>query len=229
MRRKRHFVLLVSFFLLPVAGCGNRERTRPPVEPPPADVQPTRIDYTDTDAFDQVLESALLTQDPVILVQTTNEKPDWGDRLNAWIAAWNRGGRVGPGPGKTARGQAPFLPGVDSDTAHEFRLLIEGLMNRIEDKVRERSAWWAQEHIRERRVELLRPYNLRFHLGTDGFIQVIWFNGRYAQYHRDFVRSIADEDPGDGWDRCVSCSRCKRCARRAARTDDESETRSDAP
>ncbi len=222
-------VLLVSFFLLAQPGCGNRERTRPPVDPPPEGFRPTRIDYTDSDAFDEVLESALLTQDPVILVQTTNDKPDWGERLNAWIAAWNRGGRVDPGPRVTVRGQAPFFPNVDSDTLRELRLLIEGLMNRLEERVRERSAWWAEEHVRERRVELLRPYNLRFHLGADGFIQVIWFNGRYAPYHRNFVRSIADEDPGDEWERCCSCSRCKRCAERAARTEGKPVSRSDAP
>jgi hypothetical protein len=118
---------------------------------------------------------------------------------------------------------------VDSDTVREFRLLIEGLMNRIEDGVRARSAWWAEEKIRERRVELLRPYNLRFHMGSDGFIQVIWFNGRYAQYHRDFVRSIADEDPGDEWARGYACSRCKEAARRAARTVGETQPRLMAP
>ncbi len=225
MRGKRSLVLLVSFVVLGALGCANRRQARVPVAPPPPDVTPTRIAYADTDAFDAVLESALVNQDPVIVIQTQNEKPDWGGRLNAWIAAWNRGGRVDTGA--TFRMQAPFR--VDGDTIREFRLLIEGLMNRIEDRVRERSAWWAQEKIRERRVELLRPYNLRFHLGEDGFIQVILFNGRYAQYHRRFVRSIADEDPGDEWERGYTCSHCRNAARQAARTEEESQPRSAAP
>jgi hypothetical protein len=227
MRGKRSLVLLVSFVLQGPAGCSDRRQTRVPVAPPPPDVTPTRIAYADTDAFDAVLESALVNQDPVILIQTQNEKPDWGGRLNAWIAAWNRGGRVDTGA--TYRMQAPLLPRVDGETVREFRLLIEGLMNRIEDAVRERSAWWAEEKVRERRVELLRPYNLRFHLGEDGFIQVILFNGRYAQYHRRFVRSIADEDPGDDWERGYTCSRCKYAGRHAARGEAEPQPRSAAP
>jgi hypothetical protein len=206
-----------------VGSCANRHQTRAPVEPPPPDFQPTRIDYADTDAFDGVLESALVNQDPAIVIQTANTKPDWGGRLNAWIAAWNRGGRVDTGA--TFRMQAPFLPRVDGDTIREFRLLVEGLMNRIDEGVKERSAWWAQEKVRDRRVELLRPYNLRFHLGEDGFIQVILFNGKYASYHREFVRSIAGEDPGDDWERGYVCSRCKRAARQAARTDEDSQSR----
>jgi hypothetical protein len=218
--------LLVSFLLLPAAGC-SKERTRPPVAPPPPDVRPTRIDYADSDAFDAVLESALVAQDPVIVVQTAHQRPDWGPRLNAWIAAWNRGGRVETG--KTIRGQAPVLPPVDGNTVREFRLLVEGLMDRIEERVRERSEWWAEEKIRERRVELLRPYNLRFHLGADGIIQVIWFNGRYARYHRDFVRSLTDEDGGEEWQRCLTCSHCKERAPREACREGEPEPRSVAP
>jgi hypothetical protein len=227
MRPKRSVVLLVSFALLAAGSCADRQQKRVPVPPPPPDFAPTRIDYAETDAFDAVLESALVNQDPVILIQTPNEKPDWGAHLNAWIAAWNRGGRVGTAA--TIRGQAPFLPRVDSDTIREFRLLIEGLMTRIEDRVKERSAWWAEEKVRERRVELLRPYNLRFHLVEDGLIQVILFNGQYAEYHRRFVRSITDEDPGDGWERGYACSRCKYAGRQASRTDPEPRPRSSAP
>jgi hypothetical protein len=227
MRRKRCVVLLVSLILLGSGSCANRQRTRAPVEPPPPDFKPTRIDYADTDAFDAVLESALVNQDPAIVIQTQNAKPDWGGRLNAWIAAWNRGGRVDTGA--TIRMQAPFLPRVDGDTVREFRLLVEGLMNRVEEGVKERSAWWAEEKVRDRRVELLRRYNLRFHLGEDGFIQVILFNGKYAPYHREFVRSIAGEDPGDDWERGYVCSRCKRAARQAERTDGESQSRSALP
>ena len=90
--------------------------------------------------------------------------------------------------GPKAAAEAPALEAVDGDTLREFRLLVEGVMDRIEERARERAAWWAEERTRARRVELLRPYNLRFHLGTDDTIQIILFNGRYAEYHRGFVQ-----------------------------------------
>jgi hypothetical protein len=214
MTQNFHPLRLAALALLAAAGCTPREVLRAPVEPPPADLTPTRIDYVDSDAFDALLESALVNQDPAIVIRTGHAKPDWGARLNAWIAAWNRGGRVGPGV--TVRGQAPFLPRVvvDGDSIREFRLLIEGLMSRLEAGVKERSAWWAQEKVRERRVELLRPYNLRFHLGEDGLIQIILFNGRYARYHAEFVRSIGGA--GEEWQRGYICSHCRQAARGGA-------------
>jgi hypothetical protein len=211
MRRNGRLGLLVSFALLLTAGCWTMHGTRSSVEPPPPDLRPTRIDYLDTDAFDTLLESALVNQDPVITIATGFEKPEWGARLNAWIAAWNRGGRVEAG--KKVRLQAPVLPriAVDGDSIREFRLLIESLMNRVEDSVKESSAWWAEEKIRERRVKLLKPYNLRFHMSEDGTIQIILFNGRYAQFHREFVKSISGGD--DEWERGYSCSMCKQTAK----------------
>jgi hypothetical protein len=196
------------WFALLAAGCGMLRGSRTSVEPPPPDIRPTRIEYLDTDAFDALLESALVNQDPVVVIETRYEKPEWGARLNAWIAAWNRGGRVEAG--KKVRLQAPVLPRivVDGDSIREFRLLIESLMNRVEEGVKERSTWWAEEKVRERRVGLLRPYNLRFHLGEDGTIQIILFNGRYAQYHHEFVKSISG-DGGEEWERGYSCSMCQ--------------------
>jgi hypothetical protein len=218
MRRKRRLGLVVSFAMLLVAGCWTTRNTRSSVEPPPTDMRPTRIEYLDTDAFDALLESALVNQDPVIVIQTRYEKPEWGERLNAWIAAWNRGGRVEAG--KKVRMQSPLLPRivVDGDSIREFRLLIESLMNRVEESVKERSAWWAEEKVRERRVGLLKPYNLRFHMGEDGAIQIILFNGRYAQYHREFVISISAGDASEEWERGYSCSACKSAAK-AERTE----------
>src|SRR5262245_19664651 len=63
------------------------------VPAPPASLSPTCIGYVDADGFDAILESALINQDPIIVIQTNNDKPDWDGRLNAWIAAWNMGGR----------------------------------------------------------------------------------------------------------------------------------------
>ncbi len=209
-------LLLGALALLLAAGCSTQKATRPSVEPPPPGITPTRLDYVDADAFDALLESALVNQDPVIVIQTGRAQPDWGPRLNAWIAAWNRGGRVDAG--RKVRAQLPQVV-VDGDSIREFRLLIEGLMARVEDGVKERSAWWAEERVRNRRVALLRPYNLRFHLDEDGLIQLILFNGRYSQYHREFVQALAGE--GQDWQRGWFCSRCKPARKEANLPADE--------
>jgi hypothetical protein len=190
-------------------GCKSSSTARPYHEPPPPDLVPTTIDYTDTDAFDALFEAALVTQDPAILVRTPHQKPDWGGRLNAWIAAWNMGGKVEPPP-RTIRGQAPLLAPVtvDGDTIREFRLLIEGLMNRVEDVAGRQSAWWREEKVRSYRVSLLRPYNLRFLMDEARHIQLLFFNGNYAQYYPSFVRAMAeDEGEPEEWSRSFRCLR----------------------
>ena len=85
-RRPRCITLAVA--------CRTHNETRPYVDPPPPGVEPTRIDYVENDSFDELFEAALTNQDPAILIQTTTAKPEWGGRLNAWIAAWNQGGPV---------------------------------------------------------------------------------------------------------------------------------------
>src|SRR5262245_63007530 len=102
-------VLLVSLALLPLVGsCSVTREARAPLPSPapPTAITPTRIDYVDTDAFDVLLENALIHQDPAIVIQTAHAKPEWGDRLNAWIAAWNLAGRAATG--ERFRMQAPF-------------------------------------------------------------------------------------------------------------------------
>jgi hypothetical protein len=213
MGRKVPQVVLVSFALLLASSCSTAPKARPTAEPP-ADFASTRIDYVDSDAFDELLESALVNHDPAIVIQTGHDKPDWGGRLNAWIAAWNRGG-VMPAGG-IFRTQAPLLPRVDAATLREFRLLVDDLMGRIEEGVKEGSAWWAQEKVRNRRVELLKPYSLRFHMAEDGRIQIILFNGSYAHYHRQFTNSLEPVEEEPEWRRGYTCSWCKRM-RQAAR------------
>lgn len=209
MRNRFGGLLLAAFT---ATGCWTVPPARPSADPPP-DVKVTRIDYVDSAGFDALLESALVNQDPAIVIDTGHDKPDWDARLNAWIAAWNRGGAV---PGRTVRSQAPGIPGVnvDADSLREFRLLIDDLMGRVEESAKAGSAWWAEERTRARRVALLKPYNLRFHVTEDGQIEIVLFNGRYAPYHAEFVRSLeGGEDEGGGaWVRGVECSRCKRRA-----------------
>ena len=212
-------VLLLASLTAAVAGCWTTAATRQYKEPPPPDIQVTHIDYVDSDGFDALLESALVNQDPAVVIDTGHDKPDWDARLNAWIAAWNLGGKV---EGRTARPQAPALPGVkvDADSLREFRLLIDDLMGRAEESAKAGSAWWAEERTRARRVALLKPYNLRFHVAEDGQIEIVLFNGRYAPYHPDFVRSLeGGEDAGDGaWVRGLQCSQCRRHAGGRGRT-----------
>jgi hypothetical protein len=196
-----------------VAGGCHSPESRPAPEPPPPGVRPTNFDYADTDAFDALFESALVNQDPVIVVHTGRSKPDWDGRLNAWIAAWNRGGTVGQ-PGRAARMQAPLLGGVpvDGDSIREFHSLIDDLMDRVEDLAAKGSAWYAEERTRSRRIALLKPYNLRFHVDEDRHIQLIFFNGDYSQYYPAFVIAIAAADTEEParWSRTFECSRCKR-------------------
>ena len=210
------FSVAAGLALMP--GCRNSpenhtERQEQVVASPPrpAAVRPTVFDYVDSEAFDALFESALINQDPAIVVRTGFPKPDWGGRLNAWIAAWNAGAKK---HARTIRGQLPLaaIPGVgvNGETVHEFRLLVSGLMDRIEDLAKTTSAWWSEERIRARRVALLRPYNLRFHRGENGNILLIFFHGGHADYYPGFIQSLtSDADAQDQWTRAVECSECQ--------------------
>lgn len=224
MTRLRSWRALVLALCACAASCRGWRDTRPYNEPPPPGLEATVLDYVDTDGFDRLFEASLTNQDPVIVIRTDRDKPDWEPRLNAWIAAWNRGGRVAPEPGRTARGQAPVA--INGETIREFRQLIDDLMNRVEAIARERAAWWAEERIRSRRVALLKPYSLRFHLDEEKHIQLIFFNGRYAPYYREHVQALAgtEADEPEVWTRALQCSWCKRrkeTVQRAARLDPE--------
>ena len=180
-----------------------------PAPEPPGGIQPTVIEYVDADGFDRLFESALKNADPVILIQTETTKPDWGARLNAWIAAWNMGGKAADGSPRKARGQSPLT--LNGESIREFRLLVDDLMGKVETLAEKGSAWWAEERTRSRRVALLKPYSLRFHQGEDRNIQLIFFHGAFAAQYHDFVATLADGgDVPDGWARTVECSRCKK-------------------
>jgi hypothetical protein len=192
---------------LAVAGC----KTPPP--PPnnsaqPAELTVTRLDYAETDAFDLLFETNLRIGQPVIVIHTGFDKPEWGSRLNAWIAAWNAGGK---NAGVRGRGQVPAGVVVNGDSIREFRLLIEDLMNRVEGSAQAGTKWWAERSMREHRISLLRPYNLRFHADADGRIQLIFFHGRYAAQYQNVVQAVVAPDPTepDGWVRGYTCSRSK--------------------
>jgi hypothetical protein len=169
--------LLVGLVFATACGCHAALPVPAASAGPPTDPEPVRLEYADTDAFDVLFEAALRNTPGVIIVQTDHAKPDWGPRLNAWIAAWNQSGRA---EGRKVRGQIPSLPEVvvDGDSIREFRLLIDDLMGRAEESARAGAQWWVEQRLRERRVALLRPYGLRFQLDDDGHIQLIFSRGR---------------------------------------------------
>ena len=137
----RPFFGMVAVAALAVAGCRTtRDSNYEGVSPSPRRLQPMVLQYVDTDGFDAVFEASLVNQDPVIIVRTENEKPDWEGRLNAWIAAWNMGSKV---EHRVIRGQIPLPAQIDADFLREFRLLAFGALDRAEELARAGSAWWA--------------------------------------------------------------------------------------
>src|SRR4051794_20820219 len=79
--------------LLVLFGC---QLLGPSREPLPKDgmpdLAPVFVEYIDSDAFDNQFEAHLVAREPAIVIRTENSRPDWQGRLNAWVAAWNRGG-----------------------------------------------------------------------------------------------------------------------------------------
>ena len=205
-------LVCLGFGLTAVVGCKTAKPDRAPTPAtgtpdPQSRPQVTRVDYVDSDAFDLFLETALVNKQPVIVVQTAFDKPEWSSRLNEWLAAWNASRRA---PGLRVRGQIPSVPAVvvDGDSIREFRILIDGLMGRVEESARVGGHWWAERQTRERRVALLRPYSLRFHLGTDEHIQLIFFRGDSSTQHKDIAGTQANpaEEETLDWSPGYSCS-----------------------
>lgn len=193
------------------------------------ELKPTILEYIDSEGFDALLEIALVNQDPVIVIQTGRIQPDWSGRLNAWIAAWNRGGhgtnrkgarRASSAGGeeeaeevpRVARGLTP-LPqmNVDAEGIREFRLLVGGMLDRAEDLAQHSAAWWIEERARSRRVSLLRPYSLRFHKDEQDLIQLVLFHGSYAAYYPRYMQLLMQKQrmEDEKWTRSVECSCCQ--------------------
>ncbi|HEY7326262.1 MAG TPA: hypothetical protein VH592_01385 [Gemmataceae bacterium] len=213
--RRWWIVLAIPLFCLSALSCRNTRNVRTYKAPPPPDIKPTALNYVDTDGFDELFETALTNQDPVVLIQTDSSRPDWGPRLNAWIAAWNQGGKVVDEPRRRVRMQSPLAaltgPTVNGETVREFRLLIGDLLTRADDLARRGSSWWTEERLQRRRVDLLKPYSLRFHMDENQKIQLLFFNGKYARYYQEVMDAMAmnAEEDTEGWSRGVTCSHCK--------------------
>lgn len=207
MSRPGSAFAVAAFVALSLAGAGcqsMRQALRPAFDGRTADSRPipfrsTEIDYVDADGFDAIFETALVNRDAVIIVRTPNELPDWSGRLNAWIAAWNMGKSS---DARRFRGQIPGIPNIDGDTLRELRLLINSVIDRADDAAKNSVNWFREERVRSRRVELLKPYNLRFHMHTDGKIHLIFFHGDYADRYQQYVAAQADcDDDTKVWSR----------------------------
>jgi hypothetical protein len=204
---RRRFALVALSLFVPV-GCRTFLQS-PDKSAAMPDITPTRLDYVDTDGFDAVLENALVNQDPVVVVRTGRTQPDWDGRLNAWIAAWNRGSNRP----RAVRGQAGLAnAALDKDTLHELRLLINGLLDRAEEAAQAGSTWWSDHREQSRRIAVLKPYSLHFHKDDEGLIQLVFFHGHYASYYPRFVQTLTESagmESGE-WTRSVDCSHCSR-------------------
>jgi hypothetical protein len=182
-------VIVAGLLSLSLVGCGSNSPSRPDKPSPSEDDRKsaTVIDYVDSDAFDGLLEAAINRQDSIIVVQTASTKPDWQGRLNAWIAAWNAGGKVQKDEGlwlKNVRimseATAPNASKVvvvelPPDTAAEARKLVQGEIDRIERLAREGVDWWKDERTKAKRVESLRPYLFIFEKDANKQYQVIFY------------------------------------------------------
>lgn len=218
MNRSMWSVVFVALLASSLAGVGCRslhESRKTPEQKPPGQLITTTIDYVDSDAFDVSLEAALLNRDGAIIIRTPNQKPDWTGRLNGWIAAWNKGKSA---ESRLFRGQIP-VPTIDGDTLREFRLLATAFVDRAEEASKAGVQWWKEERIRQRRIELLRPYNLRFHMAEDGAIHVIFFHGAHSKQYPQFVTALADCNDDEHWTRTMECSKCKKLRQVAARAE----------
>lgn len=199
--------------LIALLGCQTYLASKKAAVPELTDLSPVYVDYTDTDGFDAQFEASLVGRSPVVIVRTETTRPDWEGRLNAWIAAWNQGGRSRE---RKMRGQSPIgkLP-LDSDSIKELRLLIDGLLNRVEAVAQGSAAWYADRRERNRRIALLAPYSLRFHRDGDGPIHLVFFHGDHAAHYPKFLQWImkSAEPMQEEWTRAVECSHCKKAGK----------------
>jgi hypothetical protein len=180
---------IIAASLALLLGCGRDNSPRRPKPAPEGEARKnaTVIEYLDTDAFDHLLEAALNRQDPIVVVQTAHSKPDWEGRLNAWIAAWNEGGKVEKEDNlflksvsilaKSATPNASKVVVIElpPDTAKETRKLVQGEIDRIERVAREAVEWWRDEQKRAKRIALLKPYLFIFEKDVGQKYQIIFY------------------------------------------------------
>ena len=156
---------------------GNEKR--PLRRPPPAHFPAHEIKFADSNGFDMMLESALLSKRPSIVIQTDAKSPDEIDeRVQAWVSAWMDGGELDvPNSKGLGAGQAILL-GLDIANSREF----DEFMSNAHRRAKVVADWYNDRKVKEKRVDLLRPYVLAFDNPKDGGpIQIRLYNGLYDQ------------------------------------------------
>ena len=90
--------------------------------------------------------------------------------------------------------------------------MVFGIVDRAEELAKAGSTWWQEGRTRSHRVALLRRYNLRFHIGEENKIHLIFFNGDHADKYREFMATVTGAEERD-WSRTVECSICNKASR----------------
>jgi hypothetical protein len=156
-----------------MASCHDSSGLRVMKQTPTPEViaQTPHVDYADSDAFDEVLKSALIRHDRLIVIQTVETQPAWSGRLTAWIAAWNEGGPAHE-PGVSSTRSLIELP---PDLACETRQAITDQMDRIERLAVDMHGWWQDERKRRDRIEMLKPYMICVTRDQNQRLQVVFY------------------------------------------------------
>src|SRR5438046_3097833 len=88
-----------------------KQPERSPRPAPPPGYVWTDVPFSDSDAFDALLESYLTSGKPAVRVLMETASPDWSPRLNAWLGAYCDGGKVRSPAAKGGPEQLLWLPG----------------------------------------------------------------------------------------------------------------------
>ncbi len=183
-------LLVVPVLLILAVGChsfppwsliGEPSRAERSYQPPPPPGYPwLDVPYSDSEAFDTLLDCYLQAGKPAIRIVLDTKEPDWLPRMNAWLKAYQAGGQVRQPTGKGGLDSLLWLAGM-AQTPSDARQLLETAFDHLETYVKAGLAWWNDEQQRRRRIDLLKPYNLdavRESRRGDKY-SILLCNGRY--------------------------------------------------
>ena len=182
-RRRFLYLLIVPTTL----GCatsqswlsGTRHK-RPLRRPPPENFPAHEIRYSDSDGFDLMLETALTSKRPSIVIETGATSPDEIDpRVQTWVSAWMDGGEVDLPNSKGLGAAQAIMLGLEIANSAQF----DQFMSNAKDKAAQVATWYNDRKTREKRVELLKPYLLAFENSEKGgSIKIRLYNGQYSSF-----------------------------------------------
>ena len=158
----------------------NRSEAKRPLRRPPPETFPAHeISFSDSSGFDMMLETALLSKRPSIVIETGATSPEEIDpRMQTWVSAWMDGGEVDMPNSKGLGAAQAILLGLEIANSAEF----DQFMEKAQDKASVVASWYNDRKVREKRVDLLKPYLLAFDNPKDGgAIKIRLYNGQYDQ------------------------------------------------